>query len=180
MSEWVDGSKVKRIFGLMLIVVGLLHGCGGALLVSFPYDPNGRSLNSPFAEENPAMAGRYVVFTSDRNNRQDIYLYDTVARTLVETPGLNAIDMVETTPVISENGRYIAFAGSREGRSGVYLYDRETRQLRNLTENLRAEVRNPTISGDGSAIAFQSSVNGQWDILIYNRQGQPINGVTPP
>lgn len=171
---------MKKLGGLVFMMAAMLGGCAGAQLVNFPYDPGGRSLNSPFAEQNPTIAGRYIVFTSDRRNRQDIYLYDIAARTLVETPGLNAIDMVETTPVISENGRYIAFAGVRESRAGIYLYDRETRQLRNLTENLRTDVRNPTISADGNAIAFESSANGQWDILIYNRLGQPIRGVTPP
>jgi beta propeller repeat protein len=166
-------------FGLLALVGGL-GGCAGPRLINFPYDPGGRSLNSPYAEQNPAIAGRYIVFTSDRRNSQDIYLYDTVTRSLLETPGLNAIDMIESNPAISDNGRYIVFSGSREGRSGIYLYDRETRQLRHLTENLRAQVRNPTISADGNAIAFESSANGQWDILIYNRFGQPINGVTPP
>jgi len=176
----VGTQDITRLPGVALITAGLLGGCAGAQLVSFPYDPAGRSLNSQFAEQNPAIAGRYIVFTSDRRNSQDIYLYDTVTRNLIETPGLNAIDMIESNPTISENGRYIAFAGSREGRSGIYLYDRDTRQLRNLTENLRAQVRNPSISADGNAIAFESSANGQWDILIYNRFGQPIRGVTPP
>ncbi len=165
--------------GLLVSLAGLLSSCAGAQLVSFPYDPGGRSLNSSFAEQNPAIAGRYIVFTSDRRNSQDIYLYDTITRTVIETPGLNAIDLIESNPTISENGRYIAFTGNRDGRSGIYLYDRETRQLRNLTENLRTQVRNPAISADGNAIAFESSANGQWDILIYNRFGQPIRGVTP-
>jgi beta propeller repeat protein len=165
--------------GLVCLMAGLLSSCAAAQLVSFPYDPSGRSLNSQFAEQTPAIAGRYIVFTSDRRNSQDIYLYDTVTRSLIETPGLNAIDLTESHPTISDNGRYIAFAGAREGRSGIYLYDRDTRQLRNLTENLRAQVRNPAISADGNAIAFESSANGQWDILIYNRLGQPIRGVTP-
>lgn len=173
-------QRSNGVTGLVLLVAGLLGGCAGGQLVSFPYDPAGRSLNSQFAEQNPAIAGRYIVFTSDRRNSQDIYLYDTITRNLIETPGLNAIDMIESHPTISENGRYIAFAGSREGRSGIYVYDRDTRQLRNLTENLRAQVRNPTISADGNAIAFESSANGQWDVLIYNRLGQPIRGVTPP
>lgn len=165
--------------GLLVLLAGLVSSCAGAQLVSFPYDPGGRSLNSQFAEQNPAIAGRYIVFTSDRRNSQDIYLYDTITRTMIETPGLNAIDMIESHPTISENGRYIAFTGNRDGRSGIYLYDRDTRQLRNLTENLRTQVRHPAISADGNAIAFESSANGQWDILIYNRFGQPIRGVTP-
>jgi len=167
-----------RVPWLILFTAGLLSGCAGPRLVNFPYDPGGRSLNSQFAEQNPAIAGRYIVFTSDRRNSQDIYLYDTVTRNLIETPGLNAIDMIESNPAISDNGRYIVFTGTREGRSGIYLYDRDTRQLRNLTENLRAQVRNPTISADGNAIAFESSANGQWDILIYNRFGQPLTSIT--
>ena len=171
---------MRRVSGLIVFVAGMLGGCAGARLINFPYDPAGRSLNSQFAEQHPAIAGRYIVFTSDRRNSQDVYLYDTVTRNLIETPGLNGIDMIESNPAISENGRYIVFTGSREGRSSIYLYDRDTRQLRNLTENLRATVRHPTISADGSAIAFESSTNGQWDILIYNRLGQPIRGITPP
>lgn len=151
-----------------------------ASLVAFPFDPGGRSLNSPFAELKPRLVGRYLVFTSDRRGSQDIYLFDTVTRSLIDLPGINAIDMVASSPAISDNGRYIVFAGSREGRTGIYLYDRDIRQLRNLTENLRAEVRNPTISADGNTIAFESSSNGQWDIALYNRAGQPLNFQTTP
>ena len=160
--------------------VSLLSGCAGPRLLNFPYDPSGRSLNSPFAEQNPAIAGRYIVFSSDRRGSQDVYLYDTVTRNLIDLPGLNAIDTVEANPAISENGRYIVFTGYREGRSAIYLYDRETRQLRNLTENLRTQVRNPTISADGNAIAFETSTNGAWSLSIVNRFGQPINGAIPP
>lgn len=128
----------------------------------------------------PAIAGRYIVFASDRRGSQDIYLYDTVGRNLVDVPGLNTLDVSESSPVISENGRYIAYVGARGGLTDVYLYDRDTRQARNLTGALNAEVRSPSISADGNAIAFQSSVNGQWDILVYNRFGQPIAQPTSP
>nr|WP_225938748.1 Tol biopolymer transporter periplasmic protein [Kovacikia minuta] len=144
-------------------------------LLGFPFDPGGHSLNSSSAEMTPRIVRQYIVFASDRNGSQDIYLYDTTARMLVDLPGLNAIDMIASNPAISDNGQWIVFVGGREGRSGIYLYDRTTRQLRNLTENLKAEVRHPTISGDGNIIAFQSSASGQWDIVFYNRFGQPLN-----
>ncbi len=137
-------------------------------------------MNSPFAEMQPAIAGRYIVFASDRRSSQDIYLYDTVIRNLIEVPGLNTLDMSASNPVISENGRYIAYVGARSGLTDIYLYDRDTRQARNLTENLKAEVRHPSISADGNAIAFQSSANGQWDIVVYNRFGQPITQPVSP
>ena len=164
----------------VLVLAALLSGCVSPRLSSFPFDPGGRSLNSPYAEMSPKISGKYLVFASDRAGSQDIFLYDTVTRNLVDLPGLNAIDMIASSPAVSENGQFIVFAGVREGRSGIYFYVRNSRQLRNLTENLKAEVRNPSISGDGNIIAFQSSTGGQWDIVFYNRFGQPLNGLSSP
>lgn len=164
-----------------MLLASLLGGCASARLVNFPYDPNGRSLNSAYAELKPKISGRYIVFASDRKGSQDIYLYDTVTRYLIELPGLNGLDMVAEDPAISENGRFIVFTGDRDGQSDIYVYDRDTRQLRNLTQNLKAAVRNPSISADGNVIAFQSSAAGQWDIVFYNRSGQPLSGqIAPP
>ncbi len=156
-------------------IAGLLSGCNISVrLLSFPFNPGGRSLNSSASELTPQVASRYIVFASDRRGSQDVYLFDAIDQQLINLPGLNGLDMVASHPAISENGRYIVFAGTRQGRSGIYLYDRETQQLRNLTENLLAEVRNPTISADGSKIAFESSENGQWDIRVYDKSGQPL------
>ena len=166
---------LKRVY-LAVLLASLLSGCTGSYrLLSFPFDPAGRSLNSLAGELTPQVSDRFVVFISDRRGSPDVYLFDAVEQRLLDLPGLNALDAIASHPSISENGRYIAFAANRQGRSGIYLYDRETRQLRNLTENLQAEVRNPSISADGSRIAFESSANGQWDIVIYDRTGQPVN-----
>lgn len=166
---------------LALTSVSCLASCTGPRLLNFPYDPSGRSLNSQFAEQNPAIAGRYIVFVSDRRNNQAVYLYDTVNRGIVELPGLNASDMVAETPTLSDDARYIAFTGTRNGATDIYLYDRTIRQLRNLTAQLNGKVRNPSISANGNAIAFESSATGQWDIVVYNRFGQPLEGwPTPP
>lgn len=167
---------VKRLFLLVLALAMLITSCGNSSrLLSFPLDAGGRSLNSPAAELTPRVSGKYVVFSSDRFGRQDIYLFDLVSRRLIDLPGLNSVDAIATEPAVSENGQYIVFATSRGGRSSIVLYDRATRQLRNLTNNLPAEVRNPTISADGERIAFESSANGQWDILVYDRTGKPID-----
>ncbi len=165
----------------MIALAGLLSSCTGSpRLLSYPFDPGGRSLNSPASQLSPRIAGRYIVFTSDRRGSQDVYLFDTVDGRLIDLPGLNQLDMIASDPAVSENGRYIVFAATRQGRSAIFLYDRETRQLRNLTTDLQAEVRHPTISANGSTIAFESSANGQWDILVYDRSGQPLNVQTDP
>ncbi len=164
------------IFLPIFATASLLSGCAGyPRIVNYPYDPGGLSLNSSASELDPQISRRYIVFASDRRGRQDIYMFDRVTGSLVDLPGLNSFDTVASHPGVSESGRYVVFAGNRQGRSAIFLYDTETRQLRNLTANLQAEVRHPTISADGSRIAFESSVNGQWDILVYNRSGQPLN-----
>jgi Tol biopolymer transport system component len=160
----------------IFVCCSLLTGCFGyPRLVGYPFDPGGRSINSLASELNPQIAGRYIVFTSDRRGSQDVYMFDTLTRSLIDLPGLNALDTIASHPSVSEDGRYVVFAASRQGRSAIFIYDRETRQSRNLTGNLQAEVRNPTISADGSRIAFESSNNGQWDILVYDRFGRPLN-----
>jgi beta propeller repeat protein len=166
----------RTIFIPVFASLSLLTGCFGyPRLVSYPFDPGGRSINSLASELNPQISGRYIVFTSDRRGSQDVYMFDTLTRGLVDLPGLNALDIIASHPSVAESGRYVVFAASRQGRSAIFLYDRETRQSRNLTANLQAEVRNPAISADGSRIAFESSNNGQWDILVYDRSGQPVN-----
>ena len=173
-----------KLFLLVLVAaafVGLLTSCtSGARLLDFPFDPGGRSLNSPASELTPNVTGRYIVFVSDRRGSQDVYLYDANTRSLIALPGLNSLDAIASHPAVSEDGNTIVFAATRRGRSGIYLYNRQTLQLRNLTENLQAEVRNPTISADGSTIAFESSENGQWDIVVYDRSGKPLDLPTSP
>lgn len=165
---------------LAVSLAGALSSCSSpAGLLSFPFDPGGRSLNSPASELEPHIAGRYIVFTSDRSGSQDVYLFDAIDMLLIDLPGLNALNAIASHPSVTSDSRYIVFASSRQGRSGIYLYDRELRQLRNLTENLQAEVRNPTISADGSTIAFESSENGHWGIRVYDKSGQPLSLPTP-
>jgi Tol biopolymer transport system component len=169
--------KSKSIFIPLLLSLSFLNGCGGyPRILSYPFDPGGRSLNSSASELNPQISGRYIILISDRRGSQDVYMFDTVTRFLVDLPGLNSFDTITSHPSVTESGRYIVFAASRQGRSGIFIYDRETRQSRNITANLQAEVRNPTISADGSRIAFETTVNGQWDILVYERAtGRPLN-----
>ena len=164
-------------FIVIVFIAGLLlTSCVGyPRLVKYPVDTSETGLNSPAAEFDPQISDRYIVFASDRRGRQDIYLYDRQERVLVDLPGLNRLDVIASAPVISTNGQYITFLGIRGKQSDIYLYNRETRQLRNLTQNLQAEVRNPSMSGEGGMVAFESSANGQWDILVYNRYGQPLN-----
>ncbi len=163
--------KLAPVIVAIALVVLFLSNFSYPRLMTLPYDSAGRSLNSPYTEHEPQIVGDYMVFISDRNGSQDVYLYDLVSRNLVDLPGLNSVDSVASHPGVSTNGRYIVFAASHGGDVDIYRYDRQVRRLQNLTANLAAEVRNPTISGDGNTIAFESNANGQWDIVVFDRSG---------
>lgn len=166
----------RQIYIGAIVLCGTLSSCGVyPRILNFPYDPGGRSLNSPAGDINPQISGRYIVFSSDREGRQDIYLYDSQDRRLIDLPGINALDTIASHPAISQDGNYIVFCGSREGRTDIYLYNKPTRQLRNLTEALKAEVRNPTISADGNMISFEAGAQGQWNIMVIDRAGNGLN-----
>ncbi len=161
--------KLVPVIVAIALVVLFLSNFSYPHLMTLPYDSAGRSLNSPYTEHEPQVVGDYMVFISDRNGSQDVYLYDLVSRNLVDLPGLNSVDSVASHPSVSTNGRYMVFAASHAGDVDIYRYDRQVRRLQNLTADLAAEVRNPTISGDGNVIAFESNANGQWDIVVVDR-----------
>ena len=158
-------TPLSSVIGLSLIAI--VGGCAPyPRVIESAFDPSGRSLNSPFNEHSPAIASRYVVFVSERQRRQNIYLYDLQTKQTIDLPGLNALATLASDPEVSGDGRYIVFVGNRQDQSGIYLYDRDTRQVREIAANLRASVRNPTISADGLRIAFEASINGQWQMLV--------------
>ncbi|MDV2999178.1 MAG: Tol-Pal system protein TolB [Chroococcopsis gigantea SAG 12.99] len=160
---------------LLPLICSLLNACGGyPRLLSFPFDRGGRSLNSPAAESDAQIRGRFIVFVSDRNGSQSVYLFDAFSRRLLDLPGLNSLDQIAAHPSISEDGRYIVFRGTRQGNAGIYLYDRETQQKREIAPDLAAEVRNPSISADGSRIVFEIGKDGQWDLTVYARTGEKL------
>jgi Tol biopolymer transport system component len=169
--------KGKYLTLLSLIcLINLLTGCSGyPRLLYFPFERTGKGLNSSASELNPEVSSQYIVFTSDRNGSQDVYLFDFKNRRLIDLPGLNSLKAIASDPSVSADGVYLVFAASIEGRTDIYLYNRNTQQTRNLTQNLKAQVRNPSINEDGSRIAFEIASEGQWDIFICDRNGNPLN-----
>lgn len=163
-------NLIKNVLGWGGLTL-LLSSCGYPRYLNLSFDRTGRGVNSASEEIFPQVSYPFLVFTSDRNGSQGIYLHNLKSNRLENLPRLNALDQVASHPGISEDGRYIVFALSRQGKTDIVLYDRQTEQKRNLTENLAADTRNPVINADGDRIAFEVAKDGQWDIMVMDIQG---------
>lgn len=161
-------------WALLSLLFGGLSGCSYPRYLPLPFDRSGRSVNSASEELSPQITFPFLIFASDRNGSQGIYLYNLQSRRLENLPRLNALDQVASHPSISEDGRYVVFALTRQGKTDIVIYDKLTEQKRNLTESLDADVRNPVINADGDRLAFEVAKQGQWDIMVMDRQGTII------
>lgn len=129
------------------------------------------TLNSQYTDEQPTLSGngRLVAFTTNRNGKNQIALYDLQLKQFVELPGINRGNDLLESPSLSRTGRYLVYITSEQGKPQIALYDRAISEAIILTKNYRNRVRNPRISPDGRYIVFETSRRGQWDIEVLDR-----------
>ena len=163
-SHPLQPQKMIGVFGVGLIIV--LAGCNG---FNRPEPP--ATLNSRYNDQQPALSGdgRWLAFVSNRNNSNEILLYDLRSERFIDLPGLNQGNIILESPSLSRTGRYLVYISSAQGRPDVALYDRATRRVELLTQSYRNWVRNPQISADGRYIVFETARRGQWDIEVLDR-----------
>lgn len=173
--------QVRQKAGVAIVGI-LLTSCGQGNFLTPRATISNAGLNTLMSENSPSLSGdgRLLVFTSNREGSENIYLYDLEARRFIDLPRLNRDDWAMASPTISANGRFIVFLSNALGRSDVFLYDRETQQIENISNRLPGDVRNPTVSADGRFIAFESNGAGQWDIEIYDRGDAATTPPAPP
>jgi archaellum component FlaF (FlaF/FlaG flagellin family) len=170
-------------------------------------DSAGNQGNS--SSESPSISadGRFVAFTSgasnivpgDTNNRDDIFVRDTLTNTTtrvsVDSAG-NQRNIDSYSPSISADGRFVAFTSGASnfelGTETSDIFVRDT--LTNTTTNVsvdsagnRGDGDSPSISADGRFVAFESNSsnlvpgdnNNSNDIFVVETSSTPkvINGI---
>ena len=124
----------------------------------------------------PGDIGR-IVFVSDREGNQEIYLLDTADGTLLRLTNNSSAD---NQPVASPDGSRIAFVSNRDGNREVYVMNADGSNQVNVT-NSSGDDRDPTWAPDGSRISFTSNRDGNDDIFIINADGsEPLNFTNHP
>ncbi|HJR50634.1 MAG TPA: hypothetical protein VJ794_05975, partial [Gemmatimonadales bacterium] len=98
--------------------------------------------------------GRQFVFAGIANGRGVLQLYDVEKGDKVREVRLPQLGEV-FNPSWSPDGRSIAFSGVVNGLSDLYVYDLEGDSLRQLTDDLYADLQ-PSWSPDGTTLAFST------------------------
>jgi len=162
----------KNLTCLWLIFLTFcLSSCSDEGFLTPPTTSFGATLNSQGSDSHPRFSaeGNFLIFDSDRDRQQGIFLYDVTQGVLIPLSGVNQPNSFQSQPDLSADGRYIVYVSEEEGKTDIFFYDRISLEKKNLTKNQVGEVRNPTISGNGRFIAYELNRNGQWDIIIYDR-----------
>ncbi|RKZ41658.1 MAG: hypothetical protein DRQ41_08020 [Gammaproteobacteria bacterium] len=141
---------------------------------------NGQNFNPEVSAD-----GRYVVFVSNAEPKQAIYIYDSqigAARKITDI-GNNS------QPVISDDGRFVVFASTLDlsynaikRRSNIYVLENfgleKSYGIKSLLAGANDDSYAPAISGDGRYITFYSyadnlvvgDTNAQADVFLFLEQ----------
>jgi len=134
----------------------------------------------------PAISpnGDKMVFLSDREGKQSIYLYDVieskVIRKLVEgEASVNFEELHWLSPGMSwsPDGRKVTFAAKAGDQDALYIYDTETDKTRQFKFNLDG-IFSADWSPLGDKIAFVGNNNGASDIYLFDVASDTITNIT--
>jgi Tol biopolymer transport system component len=156
-----SGSNVVRLSALSLVFVLLLM----ASLAMLPISPQPAAAQS---------AGGRIVFVSDRNGNDEIYVMNADGSNqtrLTNHPGY------DIAPVWSPDGSRIAFVSDRDGNYEIYVMNADGSGQTRLTFNDEADIE-PDWSPDGGWIVFSSYRDGNWEIYNIGIDGNNLGRLT--
>jgi TolB protein len=114
-------------------------------------------------------AGDKIVFTSDQDGNEEIYLYEIKSKNLSR---LTNYPRQDYSPSFSPDGSEIVFVSNMDDQYKWEIYKMSLKNLKpkRLTSNLYWDGF-PRYSTDGKAITFSSKRNGSEDIYIMSSNG---------
>jgi TolB protein len=105
-----------------------------------------------------------IVFTSDRDGNQEIYLMKAGGSSVIRLTNNKAYD---DQPALSPEGGRVVFVSNRDGNHELYLIDTDGKSLRRLTNTPYSEI-DPSFSPDGQWIIFTAMAEGDKDVWRLN------------
>ena len=134
----------------------------------------GKSLARPQYVEIGDVPLRRIVFTSDRDGENEVFVMNADG-TGVEQLTYNLA--VESVPSWSPDGRRILFQSDRDGEGDIYVMNADGTGVARLTENPAGDY-DPSWSPDGRRVAFESYRDGNYEIYVVNADGTGVARLT--
>ncbi len=135
----------------------------------------GRLTDNPAVDMQPAWSTnmQQVVFTTNRDGQNDIYLMNADGTNQVNLTNNSADDQY---PTWSVDGQWIAFSSNRDGNYEIYVLRVSDLELHNLTNNPANDtqpnwVRSTTFDPAGESIVFTSNRDGNPEIYRMKTDG---------
>ncbi|MCK5242876.1 PD40 domain-containing protein [bacterium] len=122
--------------------------------------------------------GSWISFESTRNNRNEIFMYDILAKT--STPIIANDELTyQGDPVFSPAGRKLVFTSnnSDKNKRQLYIYDLDWKKYYRITHD-DMDKDDPIFSPDGSKIAYVACWENAWNIFITDADGKHARNVT--
>ena len=135
------------------------------------------TLLAPLAEARQHATAK-IVFTSNRDGNEEIYVMDADGKNPVRLTNHQAADR---SPAWSPDRTKIAFSSRRDGNGDIYVMNANGTNPINLTNltnltNRPGSDSHPSWSPGGTKIAFSSTRDGDGEIYVMNADGtNPIN-----
>jgi RNA polymerase sigma factor (sigma-70 family) len=113
-----------------------------------------------------------IVFHSDRDGNNEIYVMDTDGGNVRRLTNNPADDI---RPVWSPDGKSIAFGSMRDGNWQIYLMSPDGKNQRRISNDRAGD---PAWSPDGQKIAFSSARDGNSEIYVMDADGKNVRRLT--
>ncbi len=128
--------------------------------------------------------GDKMVFLSDKDGKQSIYLMDVLEHKVIKrlVKGETSVNFEELhwlSPGMdwSPDAAYVAFSAKAGDQDALYIYNLKTGHFKQHKFNLDG-IFSAAWSPDGQNIAFIGNLNGQSDIYIFNLKTGKIRNLT--
>ncbi|UCG87978.1 MAG: hypothetical protein JSW71_05385 [Gemmatimonadota bacterium] len=120
----------------------------------------------PNRQDEPGIAGDYIMWVDDRHGRYDIYAFDLVSQTEMQVTASNPNAQVGWMPPAISGDR-IVWEDYRNGASDIYMFDLSEAHERQITSDKSSQICT-AISGDRIVWDDRRNGTGNSDIYMFD------------